>query len=118
MHQDSMYPESGFEKVQRITVPECKLCGDICKDPEDNIWSLRALCAIGKNEQQPQGGRVGPQNNLPYVGRTRDSVQGCGAKRSPSPRDPRDWRWWQGTRRESHLFRNLDIDGERRPRRR
>jgi hypothetical protein len=49
--QDSMYPESGFEKVQRITVPECRRCGGIWKDAEDNFRSLMALCAIGKSEQ-------------------------------------------------------------------
>jgi hypothetical protein len=48
--QDSMYPESGFEKVQRITVPECKRCGEIWKDAEDNFRSLMVLCASEGND--------------------------------------------------------------------
>src|SRR4051794_17381832 len=48
--QDSMYPESGFERVQRITLPECKRCGEIWKDAEDNFRSLMVLCASEDND--------------------------------------------------------------------
>lgn len=47
--QDSMYSESGFDKVQRITVPECRRCGEIWKDAEDNFRSLMVLCAADEN---------------------------------------------------------------------
>lgn len=48
--QKSMYPEVGFEHVQRITVPECARCGDIWKDAEDNFRSLMTMCATESNQ--------------------------------------------------------------------
>lgn len=48
--QKSMYPERGFEHVQRITVPECGRCSVIWKDAEDRFRSLMVMCAPSENQ--------------------------------------------------------------------
>jgi hypothetical protein len=48
--QKSMYPEVGFEAVQRITVSECARCGATWKDAEDNFRSLLVMCAAEGNQ--------------------------------------------------------------------
>jgi hypothetical protein len=47
--QDSIYPVSRFEKVQRITVPECRQCGEIWKDAEGVFWPVKLRGQIGDN---------------------------------------------------------------------
>src|SRR5262245_13106254 len=48
--QRSMYPEVGAERIRRITVPECRSCGERWKDAEDNFRSLMVLCAPDDNQ--------------------------------------------------------------------
>lgn len=43
--QKSMYPEVGFEKVRRITVPECKKCSATWQHAEDQFRSVMVLAA-------------------------------------------------------------------------
>ena len=56
--QKSLFPKSGFEKVQRITVPECISCKAIWEDSEDEFRSFIALAAADVSsfaEQQWDG---------------------------------------------------------------
>lgn len=45
-----MYPEHGFESVQRITVPECIACKAIWQDAEDDFRSFMVFAAPSSNE--------------------------------------------------------------------
>lgn len=48
--QRSLFPEKGFEFVQRITVPECMNCKAIWQDAEDEFRSFMVLGAEGDND--------------------------------------------------------------------
>jgi hypothetical protein len=48
--QRSLFPEKGFESVQRITVPECIKCKAVWQDAEDEFRSIVVLGAEGNND--------------------------------------------------------------------
>lgn len=48
--QKSMYPDTGAENINRITVPECVRCKAIWQNAEDNFRSLMVLASADHNE--------------------------------------------------------------------
>ncbi len=110
--QKSMYPEVGFEAVQRITVPECARCSAIWKDAEDKFRSLMVMCATVSNEYATAQweGRIRRAHGREQDGtqRMRDLLKWVVTQTTP---DGEEWKLYPGSIEDIHIVIRKMVRG-------
>ena len=88
--QQSMYPEVGFDRVQRITVPECRRCSANWQHAEEQFRSVMALAADDNEYAETQWNgpiRRAHQREEDGKRRQRDLLKWIISKETPSAAD-------------------------------